>query len=412
MSAATEQQRGLHWLETAWGSATALADLQPVLLDCAHKQTDNRKPQGWARTGRGATGRLSCFYATCYGWRIEAAAQPSGISPPREPAVPTALHWLCFNATPDMQANSIIFSRAMTLNKRERPEVLPPLHRGSLPVDPRRRGSMPLPYKHQLRRAQAVDELDWPHVGSPHSGSSDSVLSSDSLPGGGLLKVMLLGESGVGKTALAGIFAGLEESQPQVLQSAEDTYERRILVDNEEATLVVYDIWESMDSCGWIQENCLQMGDAYVIVFSVTDRVSFNKVTELLLRLRTSRPNQDLPIILVGNKSDLVRSREVSREEGRSVAVMLNCKYVETSAALDHNTRELFEGVVRQIRLRRGETREEGEGRGPYPLPPALQEGRRESLTKKAKRFLQNLVAKNSKFFKQRSKSCHDLSVL
>ncbi|XP_069094339.1 GTP-binding protein REM 2 isoform X1 [Pleurodeles waltl] len=307
---------------------------------------------------------------------------------------------------------SIIFSRAMTLNKRERPEVLPPLHRGSLPVDPRRRGSMPLPYKHQLRRAQAVDELDWPHVGSPHSGSSDSVLSSDSLPGGGLLKVMLLGESGVGKTALAGIFAGLEESQPQVLQSAEDTYERRILVDNEEATLVVYDIWESMDSCGWIQENCLQMGDAYVIVFSVTDRVSFNKVTELLLRLRTSRPNQDLPIILVGNKSDLVRSREVSREEGRSVAVMLNCKYVETSAALDHNTRELFEGVVRQIRLRRGETREEGEGRGPYPLPPALQEGRRESLTKKAKRFLQNLVAKNSKFFKQRSKSCHDLSVL
>lgn len=361
--------------------------------------------------------RFRCFYTICYGWRLEAAAQLSGIATPPEPAVPTAIptsstDCVCLNDSGDMEANSILFSRAMTLNKRERPEVLPPLHRGSLPVDHRRRGSMPLPYKHQLRRAQAVDELDWPHVGSPLSGSSDSVLSSDSLPGGALLKVMLLGESGVGKTALAGIFAGLEESQPHMLRSAEDTYERRILVDNEEATLVVYDIWESVDSCGWIQENCLQMGDAYVIVFSVTDRVSFNKVTELLLRLRTSRPNQDLPIILVGNKSDLVRSREVSREEGRSVAVMLNCKYVETSAALDHNTRELFEGVVRQIRLRRGETREEGEGRGPCPLPPALQEGRRESLTKKAKRFLQNLVAKNSKFFKQRSKSCHDLSVL
>lgn len=91
--------------------------------------------------------------------------------------------------------------------------------------------------------------------------------------------------------------------------------------------------------------------------------------------------------------------------EGRSLAVMMNCKHIETSAALHHNTEELFEGVVRQIRLRH--CRREGDS-----LRKEGTIGRRESLTKKAKRFLSSLVPRNGRFFKQRSKSCNDLSVL
>lgn len=54
------------------------------------------------------------------------------------------------------------------------------------------------------------------------------------------------------------------------------------------------------------------MGDAYIIVYSVTDKVSFEKASELRIQLRRARQSEDIPIILVGNKSDLVRSREVS----------------------------------------------------------------------------------------------------
>ncbi|KAM9645689.1 GTP-binding protein REM 2 isoform 2-T2 [Trichechus inunguis] len=281
------------------------------------------------------------------------------------------------------------------------------------PGAPRRRGSMPVPYKHQLRRAQAVDELDWPPQASS-SDSSDSLGSGEAAPNqnDGIFKVMLVGESGVGKSTLAGTFSGLQGDNAHEPENPEDSYERRIMVDKEEVTLVVYDIWEQGDAGGWLRDHCLQTGDAFLIVFSVTDRRSFSKVPETLLRLRAGRPHHDLPVILVGNKSDLARSREVSLEEGRHLAGTLSCKHIETSAALHHNTQELFEGAVRQIRLRRsrglaGAKRPERcspEG----PAPPA----RRESLTKKAKRFLANLVPRNAKFFKQRSRSCHDLSVL
>lgn len=65
---------------------------------------------------------------------------------------------------------------------------------------------MPLPIKHQLVRASAVDELDSPPSSpevSSHGGASPA-------GGRGPYKVMLLGESGVGKTTLAAIFGGMK----------------------------------------------------------------------------------------------------------------------------------------------------------------------------------------------------------
>lgn len=123
------------------------------------------------------------------------------------------------------------------------------------------------------------------------------------------------------------------------------TYDRSITVDGEEASLMVYDIWEQVgcrlghreqgeaklekglagnyrvvcaccvplqDGSCWLPGHCMAMGDAYVIVYSITDKSSFEKASELRVQLRRARQTDNVPIILVGNKSDLVRSREVS----------------------------------------------------------------------------------------------------
>lgn len=92
--------------------------------------------------------------------------------------------------------------------------------------------------------------------------------------------------------------------------------------------------------------------------------------------------------------------------EGRACAVVFDCKFIETSASLQHNVAELFEGVVRQIRLRR-------DGSEAVQLRRSVYK-RKESLTQKARRFLDRLVARNNQRMavKVRSKSCHDLAVL
>ncbi|NXU27254.1 REM1 protein, partial [Thalassarche chlororhynchos] len=222
-----------------------------------------------------------------------------------------------------------------------------------------------------------------------------------------LYRVVLLGDPGVGKTSLVNLFAGVQE-RDLLEQHGEATYERTLSVDGEETTLLVMDTWEpeQRGEESWRRSQCLQVGNAYVIVYSITDRGSFESASELRIQLRRARQAEDIPIILVGNKTDLVRCREVSIEEGRACAVVFDCKFIETSAALQHNVAELFEGVVRQIRLRRGG--KESRAR------PAPRQKRKESLTKRARRFLDRLVARNSSkvALKVRSKSCHDLSVL
>ncbi|XP_073461801.1 GTP-binding protein RAD [Aquarana catesbeiana] len=277
------------------------------------------------------------------------------------------------------------------------------LHRRSMPADDKElRGKSPAGDLAKLVRYPSYNPADEQRE-SWASDSSDSVISSGSDSEDHLFKVIMLGEHGVGKSSLARIFGGVEDLQD--VEEAGNTYDRSITVDGEEASLLVFDIWEQDDN-HWLHNQCMKMGDAYVIVYSVTDKTSFEKASELRIQLRRARQSEDIPIILVGNKSDLVRSREVSVDEGRACAVVFDCKFIETSAALHHNVKDLFEGIVRQIRLRK-DSKEDNARR-------MASSKRRESIGKKAKRFLGKIVAKNNKkmAFKQKSKSCHDLSVL
>ncbi|XP_063056273.1 GTP-binding protein REM 2-like [Engraulis encrasicolus] len=279
---------------------------------------------------------------------------------------------------------------------------------------PLRRGSTPVPIKHQLRREEAVNEdCDWT---SGLGGQSPPPISFCPAPEefggppgvdaggrhGGPLRIALLGQNGVGKSSLAIALAG-ETDRTASVDSEGEGYVRTVTVDDEESTIVIYDNWR--------QDLSTLQCDVCVLVFSVTDRRSFHRTAQLRLLLRETQPHT--PIILVGNKSDLVRSREVNAEEARSSASLFGSLYLELSTTLEHHTLELLEAAVRAAR---GESLESLGGGG----EDGAGGGRRESLTTRAKRFLASLVPRYprerdreaGKFFRQKSRSCHDLVAL
>lgn len=67
----------------------------------------------------------------------------------------------------------------------------------------------------------------------------------------------------------------------------------------------------------------MQTGDAFIIVYAITDRSSFLHASELRIQLRREREADRTPIILVGNKCDLVRCREVAIS-GKYIVKLLN----------------------------------------------------------------------------------------
>lgn len=224
---------------------------------------------------------------------------------------------------------------------------------------PLRRGSTPLPVKHQLRREEAVSEdCDWiPGLEAP----TTLPISDTAVPGdesfsqsaaaqpayqshGGALRIVLLGQNGVGKSSLALSLAGQSDRSLSIdseTQACGEGYECTVTVDDEDSKVIIF------DNCK--QDLSTLQCDVCILVFSVTDRRSFHRTAQLRLLLRESQPQT--PIILVGNKSDLVRSREISSEEAQSSAMMFDCIYLELSASLDHGTNELLEAAVRTARL-------------------------------------------------------------
>jgi len=99
----------------------------------------------------------------------------------------------------------------------------------------------------------------------------------------------------------------------------------------------------------------IDIGDAFIVVYAITNAGTFKTARETLEhleKLRKDSDNKKFALVLVGNKCDLVRKRQVSTEEGVKVAAEFGAKFIETSAMLDVNTNELFEGTFQQVMLR------------------------------------------------------------
>jgi GTPase KRas protein len=85
----------------------------------------------------------------------------------------------------------------------------------------------------------------------------------------------------------------------------------------------------------WIRD-----GKGFLLVYSITSKSSFSLVKQLHDQIRHAKETESpmsIPIVLVGNKSDL-SERQVSLEEGHAFAEKLGCKFFEMSAKEDTHT--------------------------------------------------------------------------
>ncbi|XP_071635984.1 GTP-binding protein RAD-like isoform X2 [Temnothorax longispinosus] len=96
----------------------------------------------------------------------------------------------------------------------------------------------------------------------------------------------------------------------------------------------------------------MPLPDAFVVMYSVIDKASFQRAEEYLARLHDQDLLRGRPAILVGNKVDLVRSRVVSPQDGKCLACTYRAKFIEVSVGINHNVDELLVGILNQIRLK------------------------------------------------------------
>ncbi|XP_054274677.1 GTP-binding protein REM 1-like [Macrosteles quadrilineatus] len=215
-------------------------------------------------------------------------------------------------------------------------------------------------------------------------------------------RVVLLGDSGVGKTALVSQFMTSEYMNTYDASLDDEFGEKTVsvLLDGEESEMVFID----HPSVEMSVENSLSTYEphACVVVYSIVNRASFKVSEDILNYLWRESYTKDKSVIVVGNKADLARSRVITANEGKALAASRDCKFIETSSGIQHNVDELLVGVLKQIRLR--ETREKKRAkRGVKQL-----HGSKTSLSLNiAREILHKMCLTDNK-----SKSCENLHVL
>jgi len=166
-------------------------------------------------------------------------------------------------------------------------------------------------------------------------------------------RLVVIGSGGVGKSALTIQFMEnrfVEDYDPTI----EDLYRKQCVIEGEEALVDVLDT-AGQEEFSAMREHYMLDGEGFLLVYSVTERDSFDLIGTYHEQILRVKDTQSVPIVLVGNKSDLECDRTVDMLEGQLFAQELGCRFVETSAKLGINVTETFIDLVCEIRDRNRE---------------------------------------------------------
>eukprot|EP01121_Diplochlamys_sp_Union-15-3_P012534 TRINITY_DN3768_c0_g1_i1.p1 TRINITY_DN3768_c0_g1~~TRINITY_DN3768_c0_g1_i1.p1 ORF type:complete len:203 (+),score=31.93 TRINITY_DN3768_c0_g1_i1:80-688(+) len=161
-----------------------------------------------------------------------------------------------------------------------------------------------------------------------------------------LFKVLLVGESGVGKTCLLTRYADDKFDSVYLSTIGVDFRFRMIDMDGTKLKLQIWDT-AGQERFRNITNSYYRGAHGVFLVYDVTDQRSFDKLPYWIDEIkRLCQPH--IKIIIIGNKSDMA-SRAVSYETGQSFAEKIGIKFIETSAKEASNVQEAFTEMAKQF---------------------------------------------------------------
>ena len=148
------------------------------------------------------------------------------------------------------------------------------------------------------------------------------------------IKIILLGESGVGKTNLINVFLHLQFDDFSVSTMSSNVFHGFF---NYNKIKYKYYIWDTagQEMCRAINKIFVRDAKIILLVYSIDNRHSFEEINFWINFVKNNKEDDKYIIALVANKSDLVEEQTVLDEEGSELAEKNKFEFLITSALKD-----------------------------------------------------------------------------
>lgn len=162
-------------------------------------------------------------------------------------------------------------------------------------------------------------------------------------------RVAVVGGRGAGKSFLTFQLVGMSVSfTDEYSYPTEDSYRKLLSVDGVICDLDLFDPIACQEDFPYYHET-LRATDGFLCIYSITSLSSFEEIASVREQILRAKEG-DLLMVLVGTKCDLEEERQVTEEEGLSLAESFGCSFFETSAKDCVNVESPYSQLVREIR--------------------------------------------------------------
>ncbi|AOW06204.1 P-loop containing nucleoside triphosphate hydrolase protein [Yarrowia lipolytica] len=167
-------------------------------------------------------------------------------------------------------------------------------------------------------------------------------------------KIAVVGSRAVGKSSMTVQFVEqhfVESYYPTI----ENQFSKTIVYKGIEYNTEIIDT-AGQDEFSIMNQKHLLGVHGYLLVYSVTSRSTFDVLPIIHDKILNATGSSSIPLVIVGNKSDLDSQRQVSVEEAKELAASWGGAFVETSARDGTNVAKAFELLVEEIEKTQNKT--------------------------------------------------------
>lgn len=162
------------------------------------------------------------------------------------------------------------------------------------------------------------------------------------------LKILMIGDSGVGKSSLLLRFTDNYYDSDQPSTIGVDYKVRLSVIDGQNVRLNIWDT-AGQERFRTLTPSYYRGAHGVIIVYDTTNVDSFNSLQTWINEMGTYCTNPDFVAMLVGNKTDRKEERTITREQASQFARRHSMLFIETSAKLNEYVQVAFEELVRKI---------------------------------------------------------------